>query len=224
MATRAQIENIYKTQTEAFASSPQFQALEKGTAPSTEYRAFLANLGKTHIQSPKILGFIFAVSPPRSTENVKHNLLEELGFEEVEESHPELLKTMMKAIGFDETSLNRLEEEAQEEIRRMCQDPILYGTMREFGLHVMLEVFSFEWMLSRLASRIGNFLVKHRGCKKEDLLWLFYHSEKDIQHAEEALDTIVEFVDYYKVSSEDLKLIIDGAFRENIFIKHYFAK
>ena len=224
MTTRATVEKLYKSQTEEFSTCSQFQALETGKAISKEYEDFLANLCKTHMQSPKILGFLFALSPPRSTENVKHNLLEELGLEEVEESHPDLLKKMMKVIGLNESKLKLLEEEAQEEIYRMCQDPILYGTIKEFGLHIMLEVFSFEWMLSRLASRIGNFLVKHRGCKKEDLLWLFYHSENDIQHAEEALDTLEEYVTYYKISEDTLNLISESAFRENIFIKHYFAK
>jgi pyrroloquinoline quinone (PQQ) biosynthesis protein C len=224
MTTRVRVEKIYRTQTETFSNSPPFQALEKGTASPTEYELFLTNLGKTHLQSPKILGFLFAISPPKSSENVKHNLLEELGLEESEESHPDLLRKMMRAAGFDSDALSRLEQEAQEEVRRMCQSPLMYGTIKEFGLHIMLEVFSFEWMLSRLASRIGDFLVKHRGYRKEDLLWLFFHSEKDIEHAEEALDTLTEYVDYYGISQEDLDLIIEATFRENIFIKHYFAK
>lgn len=224
MTTRAQIEKIYKAQTDAFSDGPQFQALEIGSASQKDYEVFLANLGKTHMQSPKILGFLFAIAPPQSSDDVKHNLLEELGLEEAEESHPDLLRNMMKAAGFDEAALSRLEQEAQEEIRRMCQSPMMYGTIREFGLHIMLEVFSFEWMLSRLASRIGDFLMKRQRYQKDDLLWLFFHSEKDIEHAEEALDTLTEYVDYYGISQEDMDLILEATFRENIFIKHYFAK
>jgi pyrroloquinoline quinone (PQQ) biosynthesis protein C len=224
MTTRVRVEKIYKTQTETFSNSLPFQALEKGTASPMEYELFLTNLGKTHLQSPKILAFLFAISPPKSSENVKHNLLEELGLEESEESHPDLLRKMMRAAGFDSAALGRLEQEAQEEVRRMCQSPMMYGTIKEFGLHIMLEVFSFEWMLSRLASRIGDFLVKHRGYRKEDLLWLFFHSEKDIEHAEEALNTLTEYVDYYGISQEGLDLIIEATFRENIFMKHYLAR
>lgn len=130
MTTRARIEKIYKAQTDAFSDDPQFQALENGSASRKDYEVFLANVGKTHMQSPKILGFLFAIAPPQSSDAVKHNLLEELGLEEAEESHPDLLRNMMKAAGFDEATLSRLEQEAQEEIRRMCQSPMMYGTIR----------------------------------------------------------------------------------------------
>ncbi|MBI3622286.1 MAG: hypothetical protein HY208_08890, partial [Nitrospirae bacterium] len=130
----------------------------------------------------------------------------------------------MKAVGFDDAALARLEQEAQDDVRRMCTDPFLYGTLKEFGLHILLEVSSFEWMLSRLASRMGNFLVKHHRMKQADLLWFFYHSEKDIQHAEEALDTIVDYVNYYGFSSEELDSILGIAFRENVFLRRYFPR
>ncbi len=222
MTIRTQVENVYKSQTETFAASAPFQALEQGRAAPETYQQFLADLCRAHIQSPKILAFLYSVAPPQSAEHVKHNLLEELGLEESEESHPQLLARTIKAAGFDEAALARLEQEAQEEVRRMCTDPFLYGTLKEFGLHILLEVSSFEWMLSRLASRMGNFLVKHRRMKQDDLLWFFYHSEKDIQHAEEALDTIVDYVDYYGLSSHELDAVLDITFRENVFQRRYF--
>lgn len=224
MTIRAQVEHVYTTQTEAFAASVPFQALEQGGVAADAYRQFLADLCKAHIQSPKILAFLYSVAPPQSSEHVKHNLLEELGLEEAEESHPQILANTMKAAGFDDAALARLEQEAQDDVRRMCTDPFLYGTLKEFGLHILLEVSSFEWMLSRLASRMGNFLVKHQRMKQADLLWFFYHSEKDIQHAEEALDTIVDYVNYYGFSSEELDSILGIAFRENVFLRRYFPR
>lgn len=224
MDIRARVEDAYKAQTEAFAASSAFQGLEQGQGAAEAYRQFLADLCKAHIQSPKILAFLYSVAPPQSSENVKHNLLEELGLEEAQESHPQLLARVMTAAGFDPNELGRIEEEAQEDVRRMCTDPFMYGTLREFGLHILLEVSSFEWMLSRLASRMGNFLVKHRKMRQEDLVWFFYHSEKDIQHAEEALDTIVDYVNYYGFSSEELRSILDIAFRENVFLRRYFPR
>lgn len=208
---------------EAFSNSPQFQALERGKIDKKEYFTFLANICITHMQSPKILGFLFSISPPDSTENVKHNFLEELGCEEAEESHPDLLKNTARGAGFDETTIERLEQKAQEEIRRMCNSPMMYGTIKEFGLNILLEVSSFEWMLSRLATRMGNFFANHGGCKKDDLLWFYFHAEKDSQHAEEALDTIVDYANYYNISDEVVSMITDVAFRENIFMKHYFS-
>ena len=224
MDPKTQVENIYRAQTESFSASPEFQALEKGTSDQKTYKAFLANVAKTHMQSPKLLAFLYTIVPPNSSEAVKHNLLEELGLEDSEESHPDLLAKVIKAGGFDQGTLEQLEKDSQEEIRQMCSDPMMYGTIKEFGLHIMLEVFSFEWMLSRLATRIGNFLAKYCGYTKDELLWFYFHSEKDIQHAQEALDTITDYVNYYQISEEDLTSIIDATFRENVYLKHYFSK
>ena len=224
MMTRTAVEQIYKTQTENFAASPDFQALEQGRAAADVYRQFLANVYKAHIQSPKFLAFLYSIAPPDSSENVKHNLLEELGLEEAEESHPQLLTRVVTAVGFQGDELAQLEQDAQADVRRMCTDAFMYGTLKEFGLHILLEVSSFEWMLSRLASRMGNFLATHREMKQDDLLWFFYHSEKDIQHAEEALDTIADYVNYYGLSSEELGIILDITFRDNVFLRRYFPR
>lgn len=222
MDIRSHVEKTYQAQTEAFSNSPQFQAHETGKVAKTKYSTLLANISITHMQSPKILAFLFSISPPNSTDRVKQNLLEELGYEEAEESHPDLLRNVMKGAGFDDTTIKRLEQTAQEEIRNKCNSPMMYATIKEFGLHMLLEVSSFEWMLSRLATRMGDFFTNHGGCKKDDLLWFYFHAEKDIQHAEEALDTIVDYVDYYGISTEEVSMIIDVVFRENIYMKHYF--
>jgi pyrroloquinoline quinone (PQQ) biosynthesis protein C len=222
MINRARVETVFKAQTEAFAASAPFQALEGGRVVDGVYRLFLTDLCKAHIQSPKILAFLYSVAPPRSSEHVKHNLLEELGLEDAEESHPQILANTMKAAGLNDAELAGLEQAAQDEVRRMCTDPFMYGSLREFGLHILLEVSSFEWMLSRLASRMGNFLVRHQQMKPADLLWFFYHSEKDVQHAEEALDTIVDYIDYYGFSPDEVESILDLTFRENVFLRRYF--
>jgi len=224
MTIREQVEQVYKDQTEAFASSPEFQSLEQGRGGPAVYRRFLANLYKAHVQSPKILAFLYSMAPPGSSEHVKHNLLEELGLEEAEESHPQLLAATMGAAGFGADVLKRLDEEAQSEVRRMCTDPFMYGTLKEFGLHILLEVSSFEWMLSRLASRMGDALASHHKIRRDDLLWFYFHSEKDIQHAEEALDTIVDYTQYFALSSDDVNSILGIAFRENVFHKRYFTE
>ena len=223
MNIRSLLESAYQQQTDIFASSKIFQKLESGNCDQRTYDEFLANVARSHMQSPKILAFIYAISPPAATERLKHNLLEELGLEEAEESHPDLLIEVLKGVGFDDAMRTRLEAEAQEELRRKCTDPFMYGTIKEFGLHIMLEVFSFEWMLSRLATRIGDFLVKHRGIARDKLLWFYFHSEKDIQHAEEALDTLADYLAYYDIPSEDLQAVIEVCFRENIFIRRYFG-
>jgi pyrroloquinoline quinone (PQQ) biosynthesis protein C len=79
-------------------------------------------------------------------------------------------------------------------------------------------------MLSRLASRIGRFLAEHHKLPAEALVWFSHHSEVDIRHAEEGLDSVVDYVGYYEFTNEDLRSIIELTFRENVFVKRYFGE
>ena len=45
----------------------------------------------------------------------------------------------------------------------------------------------------------------------------------DIRHAEEGLDSVVDYVSYYEMDADELETILDITFRENIFIKRYFG-
>ena len=79
-------------------------------------------------------------------------------------------------------------------------------------------------MLSRLSSRIGKALEQHRGLSPESLVWFYHHSEVDIRHAEEGLDSVEQYVAYYEMAFDELETLLDITFRENIFIQHYFGK
>jgi pyrroloquinoline quinone (PQQ) biosynthesis protein C len=223
MSMRSLIETEYARQAAAFAESELFQSLEKGTASRADYDDFVGNVCRSHLKSPQILAFLFALSPPAEAGNIKHNMLEELGLDEVGISHPELLRGLAEAAGFDEEGRARLEQRAQDELRRTISTPLLYGTLKEVGLSVLLETTCFEWMLSRLASRIARFLKDHRGLPTEALEWFTHHSEVDIRHAEEGLEAVVGYVEFYDFSEEDLQTILELTFRENPFIKRYFA-
>lgn len=224
MTIRSLIESEYAKQTEDFAASSLFQSLEAGAATRASYDRFVANICKSHLKSPQILGFLYALAPPDSQDNLKHNMLEELGLDEEGISHPGLLLELAEAAGFDAEERERLDQLAQDELRRMCSDPILYGTLKEVGLSVLLETTSFEWMLSRVASRIARFLQEHRGLSERALAWFTHHSEVDIRHAEEGLDAVVEYVSFYGIPEPDLRSIIELTFRENVFIKRYFGE
>ena len=91
------------------------------------------------------------------------------------------------------------------------------------GLSAMAEVFSFEHMLAHSSKAIAGALRTHRGLSDEALVWFSHHSEVDIQHAEEALLTIQEYVDYYEFDDDEARDVIDMAMRENVFIKRYFS-
>ncbi len=222
MLVRSMIESEYAAQANAFAAGASFQALETGTAIAPAYDDFVARICQTHLKSPQILAFLYAIAPPEIAPKLKHNMLEELGLDGEGVSHPGLLLELARAAGFNAKAQSILESQAQEELRRMCADPILFGTFKEFGLSVLLEVTCFEWMLSRLATRIANFLSRHRGLSNESLRWFTHHSEVDVRHAEEGLDAVVEYARFYEFDDSDFRSILEITFRENVFIKRYF--
>lgn len=223
ISLRQKIESRYRDRVQQFEQSPEFRQLESGKAPPEFYRTFITNVCTTHLKSPQILAFIYAAAPPAVALTVQHNLLEELGLDEAWVSHPTLLRQLATAAGFTSQELLQLENAAQAELKRLCAAPLLYGTLKEFGLAVLLEVTSFEWMLSRLAERMGRALQSHAGLGTEELAWFFHHGEVDCRHAEEGLDTVVEYIRYYEVALEEVEMILDITFREDIFHKRYFA-
>ncbi|MEL6492779.1 MAG: iron-containing redox enzyme family protein [Cyanobacteria bacterium J06621_3] len=223
MATRALIESQYQVQTQAFAQSDKFQQLESGQLSREEIDQFITNLCQAHLKSPQILAFLYSVAPPASAADIQHNMLEELGLDEEGVCHPDLLLKLAAAAGFDALQQERLKAGAQNQLRSLCTDPLMFGTIKELGLSVLLEVTCFEWMLSRLSSRMGQALGDHRNLPKDSLEWFYHHSEVDIRHAEEGLDSVVAYVSYYEVDADALETILDITFRENIFIKRYFG-
>jgi pyrroloquinoline quinone (PQQ) biosynthesis protein C len=224
MLTRSMLEAEYRAQCEAFARSPTFQRLEEGRASRQDYDSFIAGVCRTHLKSPQILAFLYSVAPPAVAEQIKHNMLEELGLDDAGVSHPLLLLRLVEQGGFNPKARRALEAEAQSTLRRMCTDPILYGTFKEVGLGVLLEVTCFEWMLSRLASRIARFLRLHRQLSDASLQWFSHHSEVDLRHADEGLDAVVEYLSYYEFDAFAATSILEITFRENPFLKRYFGE
>ncbi len=233
------IEAKYAEQTENFTQSRAFNALEIGTAAREDYDKLIANICRTHLKSPQILAFLYAAAPPKASENLKHNMLEELGLDgsttpppeaapllanEGNVSHPALLFRLAEAAGFNRAAQKEFEETAQEELRRMASDPIMFGTLKEVALSVLLETTCFEWMLSRTAGRMAAFLEKHRGLNRTSLEWFLHHSEVDIRHAEEGLQAVVDYIEFYEFDTADVEVILDVTFRENVFLKRYFSE
>jgi pyrroloquinoline quinone (PQQ) biosynthesis protein C len=151
-------------------------------------------------------------------------MLEEMGLDEEGVSHPALLFRLAGAAGFDPAARAELERLAQEELRRVVSDPILFGTLKEVALGVLIETTAFEWMLSRTARRMAGFLAEHRGLPREGLEWFYHHSEVDVRHAAEGLRAVADFIEFYEFDPEDTEIIFDVTFRENVFIKRYFSE
>lgn len=224
MDIRQYIESIYSKHVNFFQESEVFQCLVYGDADKAFYDYFIANVCKTHLKSPQILAFLYSAAPPAVAPHIKHNMLEELGFDEKGISHSYLLYKLARTAGFSEKLTQQLENSFQAELNDLMSQPFLFKTLKEFGLSIFLEFTCFEWMLSRLSSRMGKALEKYHNLPAENLEWFYYHSEVDTRRAEAGLDLVVNYIEYYDFDRDELETIIDITFRENIFIKNYFGE
>ena len=223
MITRMQIETWYQRLLDQLRSNGQYTDFLELKLKRSEAESFVLRVCKAHLRSPQVLSFVYSMAPPNSREHIKHNLFEELGNEKSNEpSHPELLKSLALSMGVKKVEWEKLETDAELVIRNKAMEPLMFGTLKETGLNVMLEVFAFEWMLAREANKIGTALKHYLELNANDLEWFFHHSEVDIAHAEQGLDTIMDAVHYYQIDDETAKTVAEITFRENIFLKRYF--
>lgn len=221
---RSRVEALYARHVADFAGCADFRALETGEASRARYDAFIESVVRAHLRSPQLLAFLYALAPPEAAGSLLHNMLEELGIEEEDgTAHPSLLRQLAVGAGL-ESRLPELERLADADLRRVVVDPILYGTLKELGLAALSEIVSFEYMLSRLSSRMARALATHRGLSAETLQWFTHHSEVDIRHAEQGLEDLGHYVRYYELPDEDAMTIVEMTLRENVFIKRYFGE
>lgn len=224
MNVRSVIEEQFRRQVEGLGSCVAFGRLESGEADEEEYRAFVANLARTHLRSPQYFAFLCALAPPDAEDDLFHNLLEELGFEEESgESHPALLARLVAGAGLGDR-LSELEALATDDLRRVVTDPFLFGSLREVSLAALLEVIAFEFMLSRVSGRMEAALATNCGLDGESLAWLAHHAEVDVGHAEQGLCAIEAYVRHYGIGDDDVRSIVDLTFGENVFIRRYFSR
>jgi Iron-containing redox enzyme len=221
MNFRNEIEKLYCRAIDEFTTCPDFKAIEAGTARKSDYDRFVMNVVRTHLRSPQLLAFLFSVSPPNAYSNLLHNMLEELGLDDDSSvSHPALLRDLVVGAGLG-AQLAAVEARAAADVRQVVVDPLLYPSLRDIGLAAMVEIEAFEYMLSRVASRIARALVVHRGLSSETVRWFTYHSEVDIAHAEQGLGNLEAFIAYYNIERDEALTIAEIAMRENVFIKRY---
>lgn len=148
---RSYVESLFIKHTEELTSCQRFQSLESGEAEVDDYNTFIGNVFKTHQNSPHFLAFIYAMVPPSSAENVCHNLLEELGLEEEGgQSHPELMMALIEGAGLKD-QVDNLRQGARTRLDELVNEPFMFGSLREVGLGALVEVVSFEYMLSRVS-------------------------------------------------------------------------
>jgi hypothetical protein len=224
MGVREVTEAIYQQHVAALVACEPFRAVEEGTAGAADFDRFIANVIRTHLASPRYLAFLYSVAPPAAAPRLLHNLLEELGREEADgTSHPDLLRALAHGAGLG-GRLPELARDADDRIRDMAASRLLYGTLKEAGLSALAEVNAFEYMLSRVASRIARALARHRGLDDDALRWFTHHAEVDLAHAEQGFLSMDDFVAHYGFTDDDATTIIEMTMRENAFIRRYFGE
>jgi hypothetical protein len=225
MTFRSQIESLLTRHVGELTAFSGFQDLEAGRATRDDYDRFIVNVARTHLHSPQILAFLFTLAPPEAAHSLRHNMLEELGIEEESGvAHPTLVQDLLAGAGFGQDRLREVTALSWSDLRRVIVEPLLYGTLKEVGLAALVEVVAFEFMLSRVASRMARALAQHRALSPAALAWFTHHSEVDIGHAEQGLHNLERYVRYYEFTEEDAFTIFEMTLRENVFIKRYFGE
>ncbi len=217
------VEAWYRHLQERCRAHPSCQALLQKRFNSEQTLVFVENVAITHLRSPQILAFLYAASPKQGRDHIYHNLCEELGLDSESTSHPDLLRRLGHAAGLGRHRWSKIEEQADQVLKSNMCEPLLFGSMRDVALSVMLEVVGFEWFLARMSRPFGEALQAILGLNGHDLEWFFHHSEVDIQHAEEGLAVLASFVEEFSVDRDTLQNIAEITFRDNIFLKRYFG-
>jgi len=215
---------VYEQRVTEFTACADFERFESGNLTTDDYDRFILNVVRTHVQSPQLLAFLFALAPPAAAANICGNMLEELGVANADgDAHPALLEQLLRESGLAHR-LGGCKELAELDMRRLVTQPLLYASLREVGLSALAEVTAFEYMLSRVADRIAIALETHRGLSATAVEWFTHHGRVDIGHAELGLRNLDEYIAYYAIDEGDASTIIEIAMRENVFIKRYFAE
>jgi pyrroloquinoline quinone (PQQ) biosynthesis protein C len=218
---RAHVQRAYEAHVAGLQHSLGYARLKNGTATRAEYDALIVKVCETHFASAHFVAFAFSLAPPRAVSNLAHNLVEEMGTDS-EVAHSELLVRLLAGAELTERE-PAARQAARYRLRDRVMEPLFYGSLREVGLAALVEIVGFEFMLSRLASEFALLLAEHRGLTVDALEWFTHHSEVDLEHAEQGLDAIVQYVEYYELEQQEATDIIDSALEENIYLKHYFG-
>ena len=214
-------ELMERTTSEALADE-RVQALLSGRMSKEEVRAFFRSFIATHLNSVQILAFLFSMAPRGSSDLVRENLLEEMGLEESEKAHPDMLIDLAMGLGFSQQDVLRLSAEADETRRSFSSAPVPYASLRDLGLSMLLETVAFEFFLSRVSDRIAESLTSNYGLPAEAVQWFTLHGEVDVRHAEEGRQTILGYASYYRFRPDEFEKIARKTFAENVILNRYF--
>ena len=214
---------IHETTSEALEDK-RIRRLVSGKMTQEELRRFFHHFIVTHLNSVQILSFLLSVAPTDASGLVKENLLEEMGMDESERAHPEMLSDLARGLGFSPGDILVLSAEA-DEVRRMFASTITpHRTLRDLGLAILLETVAFETFLSLVSDEIGESLTENYHLSADDVKWFTLHGQVDIRHAEEGKQVVRTYISDYRFSQSEVERIIRGAFTGNVVLKKYFPE
>ena len=197
-------------------------AILSGSMGQEDLREFFRNFIVTHLNSVQILSFLFAVAPQDSSDMLKSNLMEEMGLDEAETSHPEMLIDLARGVGFSEHEIIRLKAEADEARSVFVLAKLPHESLRDLGLSMLLETVAFEWFLSRASDEIAQSMMLHYNLSPQAAQWFTLHGEVDIRHAEEGRQTIQSYISSYGFSAEEVERTVAKTFERNVILNRYF--
>ncbi|MFB3074615.1 MAG: enolase C-terminal domain-like protein, partial [Candidatus Methylomirabilales bacterium] len=200
----------------------RLRRLISGQMTRPELLKFFRNFIPTHLSSVQILAFLFSLAPGEAFELVRGNLLEEMGLEEGDKAHPDMLIDLAQGLGFSEQEIRRLSGVADESRRAFASAPLPQKTLREMGLSILLETVAFEGFLSRVSDQIGKALTSHYHLSCGAVKWFTLHGEVDIRHAEEGRQVVRTYISHYRFSESEVERIVGSTFAKNVVLNRYF--
>ncbi len=198
--------------------------LISGKMTREELLSFFRNFIPTHLSSVQLLAFLFSLAPTEASELVRGNLLEEMGLEEGEKAHPDMLIDLAQGLGFSEKEIRRLSAVAEESRRSFASAPMPQKTLRDMGLAILLETVAFETFLSRVSDQLAESLTDHYHLSIDSVKWFTLHGEVDVRHAEEGRQVVSTYISHYRFSETEVDRIVASTFAKNVILSRYFPE
>lgn len=222
MTLEETVAGLIERSTAEARADERMQGLLSGQMEREELRTFFRNFLLTHLNSVHILSFLLSLAPRDGAELVRENLLEEMGLEEAEKSHPEMLIDLAQGLGFSDQEIAGLRSQADEAKRAFASSPLPFPSLREMGMSILMETVAFEHFLSRVSDRVADSLIGHYTIPPEAVRWFTLHGEVDVRHAEEGRRTIARFISFYRFHPQEVERIAHATFGRNVILSRYF--
>ena len=224
MTVEEMIVGVLEDKTSEALDDQRLRRLISGQMTREELRKFFRHFIVTHLNSVQILSFLLSVAPRDAAGLVRENLLEEMGMEEGEKPHPDMLIDLAEGLGFSEQEITRLSAVADESRRAFASAPMAQKPLRDMGLAILLETVAFESFLSRVSDQLADSLTRHYQLSSDEVRWFTLHGEVDVRHAEEGKQVVRTYISDYRFSESEVEGIVRSTFAKNVILDRYFPE